>query len=130
MILDTSAVIAVLENEANKAEIEGIILRSKCVISAVSYLEASIVLLSRRGEEAMMNLDLWIESAGIEIVSFTPYQARLARNTYSRFGKGRHPASLNFGDCAAYGLVSDRGEELLYEGNDFSKTDVRRVPRA
>jgi ribonuclease VapC len=88
-------------------------------------LEASIVLLSQRGEEAALSLDAWIESAGIFVAPFTPSQARLARHAYARYGKGRHPASLNFGDCASYALAIDRGDALLFQGDDFSKTDVR-----
>jgi ribonuclease VapC len=95
-------------------------------MSAVSYVESSIVLLNRRGELALTALDQWIESAGIEVVPFTSTQARLARQAFVRYGKGRHPAALNFGDCISYALASDRGDELLFRGLDFAKTDVQR----
>lgn len=124
MILDTSAVIAILENEPDRKRFEELIASSECKMSSVSYLEASIVLLHRRGEEALASMDTWIESAEIELVPFTPAHARLARNAYARFGKGRHRAGLNFGDCAAYALAMDRDDTLLYQGNDFIHTDI------
>ena len=97
-------------------------------MSSVSLLEASIVLLCRRGEGSLAALDTWIESAGINVVPFTPAHARLARNAYARFGKGRHPAALNFGDCATYALAIDKGDQLLFTGKDFEQTDVRCAP--
>jgi ribonuclease VapC len=124
MILDTSAIIAVIEDEPDRRHFEELIASNECELSTVSYLEASIVLLHRRGEEALASLDTWIESAEISIVPFTPIQARLARNAYARFGKGRHRAELNFGDCAAYALAMDRGDTLLFQGNDFVHTDA------
>ena len=127
MILDTSVVVAVLNNEPSRPKIEALIADSNAKLSSVSYLEASIVLLYRRGEEALVSLDSWLEAAGIEVETFTPAQARLARSAYARFGKGRHPAGLNFGDCASYGLAMDHGDELLYQGNDFGSTDLRTL---
>ncbi len=126
MILDTSAVIAVLENEPQRDRFEKLIASNECEMSSVSYLEASIVLLQRRGEEALASLDTWLESAGIEIVPFDAVQARLARSAYVRYGKGRHPASLNFGDCATYALAAERGDALLFTGDDFARTDIER----
>ncbi|MGH7707938.1 MAG: type II toxin-antitoxin system VapC family toxin [Vulcanimicrobiaceae bacterium] len=125
MIVDTSAVVAILNDEPDRDRFENAIAAAECEMSSVSYLEASIVLLHRRGEAALAPLDAWIESAGIEIVPFTPAQARLARNAYARYGKGRHRAALNFGDCAAYALAVDRDDELLYQGEDFALTDIQ-----
>ena len=127
MILDTSAVVAVLTDEPSRAKLEALIAASECELSSVSYLEASIVLLNRRGEEALASLDTWLEAAGIKVTPFTPAQARLGRNGYARFGKGRHPAGLNHGDCASYGLAMDEGAELLFQGNDFGLTDIHTV---
>lgn len=127
MILDTSAVVAILNDEPKREHFEEVIATNDCRLSAMSYLEASIVLIHRRGEEALATLDTWIESAGIEIVPFTASHARLARNGYLRYGKGRHRANLNFGDCAAYALAIENGEDMLYEGEDFTLTDARKV---
>ncbi|HTV74047.1 MAG TPA: type II toxin-antitoxin system VapC family toxin [Candidatus Acidoferrales bacterium] len=125
MILDTSVVVAVLENEPERKRFEELIAAKDCVMSSVSYLEASIVLLHRRGEAALASLDTWLESAGVDVLPFTAAQARLARNAYARFGKGRHLAALNFGDCAVYALATDRADSLLCQGLDFARTDVR-----
>ncbi|MBC5799582.1 MAG: type II toxin-antitoxin system VapC family toxin [Candidatus Eremiobacteraeota bacterium] len=127
MIVDTSAVVAILNEENERDRFELAIASADCELSSVSYLEASIVLLHRRGEETLASLDTWIESAGIAVTPFTPSQARLARSAYARYGKGRHRAGLNFGDCAAYALAMDRDDDLLYQGDDFARTDVRTV---
>jgi len=127
MIVDTSAVIAVLTDEPERACFEQIIALNDCEISSMSYLEASIVLLHKRGEGALTSLDTWIESAGIQIVPFTDAHARLARNAFIRFGKGRHQAGLNFGDCATYALAMDRDDPLLFRGSDFACTDIRQA---
>ena len=127
MILDTSAIVAVLNDEPERSAFEDVIAKSDCEVSSVSYLEASIVLLARRGEEAIAALDTWLEVAGIEIVDFSGAHARLARNAYAAFGKGRHPAGLNFGDCAAYALSMDRNDELLFKGENFGHSDVQRA---
>ena len=94
-------------------------------ISSVSFYEASVALFARRGEQAVAELDLWIEAADIEIAAFTAEHARIARRAYAVFGKGRHPAGLNFGDCASYALAAASDEPLLFKGNDFSQTDIR-----
>lgn len=126
MILHTSAVVAVLNNEEERQQYETAIANSDCKMSSVSLLEASIVLLHRRGESSFAALDAWIEAAGIEVVPFSPAHARLARNAYARFGKGLHPAALNFGDCISYALAIDQDEDLLFQGGDFALTDVRQ----
>jgi ribonuclease VapC len=123
--IDSSAIVAILNDEPERERFEEYVATNQCRLSSVSYLEASIVLLSRRGEGALAALDTWIESAGIDIIPFTPAQARLARNAYARFGKGRHRAGLNFGDCASYALTVEGDDTLLYQGDDFSHTDVQ-----
>ena len=83
-----------------------------------------MILVSRRGAEGVRDLDLLTMRFRIEIVPFTESQARLAREAFKRYGKGRHPAGLNFGDCMAYALARETGEELLFKGTDFAQTDI------
>lgn len=128
MTLDTSVVLAILQDEAEREEfvrlIEG---DPRRLMSVVSILEAAMVLEGRRGEDAGADLDQFLRSASIESVPFDEEQLRLARAAYRRFGKGRHAAGLNFGDCMAYALAQWSGEPLLYKGSDFGATDVRKV---
>ncbi len=125
MTIDTSAVLAILLREPERDEflvqING---APRCIMSAVSVLEASIVLERRRGEDASSDLDRFLREAAVEIVPFDVQQMEWARLGFRRYGKGRHPAGLNFGDCAAYALSRWSGEPLLYKGTDFSSTDV------
>jgi ribonuclease VapC len=125
--IDSSAIVAILNDEPERERFEEFVAANQCRLSSVSYLESSIVLLSRRGEGALAALDTWIESAGVDIIPFTPAQARLARNAFAHFGKGRHRAGLNFGDCASYALAIEGDDMLLYQGDDFSHTDVQKV---
>jgi ribonuclease VapC len=81
-------------------------------------------ILSRYGENGVRDLDLLVVQYHMEIAAFTESQARIARDAFRRFGKGRHPAGLNFGDCMAYALAKETGEELLFKGTDFGLTDV------
>jgi ribonuclease VapC len=125
MIIDTSALLALLLNEPERRSFnESIAAASTCVMSTATFVEASIVLESRFGAEGVRDLDLFVELAGIELVAVDEDQARMARRAFSRFGKGRHPAGLNYGDCFAYALAAVLGEPPLYKGNDFSQTDV------
>jgi ribonuclease VapC len=87
-----------------------------------------MILLVRHGTEGSHDLDLYLYRGHIEIVAFTETQARLAREAFKRYGKGRHPAKLNFGDCMAYALAKDTGEELLFKGTDFAQTDIAVAP--
>lgn len=127
MILDTSAVVAVLELEPEADEFIRFIGEADvCRISAANLLELFIVVGARRNEGLEKDLDLFLESARLSIEPFTPAQARIARVAYRTFGKGSgHPARLNFGDCFAYALAKDLDEPLLFKGDDFSRTDVR-----
>lgn len=95
------------------------------MISAVSIFESSIVALARLGEDGCDELDLMLSRIKPEIRGFEPKDLSLVRSAYSRFGKGRHPAALNFGDCFSYALSVGTGEPLLFKGNDFSQTDVQ-----
>jgi ribonuclease VapC len=128
MTLDTSAVLAVLQDEAERTEFVMLIEQAaRRVISAVSVLEAAMVLEGRRGEDAGTDLDQSLRRAPIETVAFDEEQLTVARTAFRRFGKGRHAAGLNFGDCASYALAQWSGEPLLFKGTDFTATDVPRV---
>ena len=94
------------------------------LISSASFLEASIVILQRYGDEGLRDLDHFIAKAELEIKPVDSNQAHLARLAYRKFGKSRHPANLNFGDCCAYAVSKSTGQPLLFKGNDFSKTDI------
>jgi len=126
MIVDTSALIAILQNEPETPEfLEALIQDVDCRISAATYVEAAIVVDGVRNPVLSRRLNELIRSVDIVIEPFTESQARIAREAYRDFGKGSgHPAQLNFGDCFAYALAKDTGEPLLFKGNDFSKTDV------
>lgn len=125
MVLDTSALLAVLFDEPERRAFnEKIAAASPRLLSAVSFVEASIVLAVKRGDAAVRELDLFLERAAVEIVPLDADQGRVARRAYSLYGKGRHPAGLNFGDCFAYALAKTTGEPLLFKGNDFTQTDV------
>jgi ribonuclease VapC len=125
MILDTSAIIAIFFDEPEAARYTQIIHDAdRCRISAANFLELSLVLEAQIGMEAVRQYDMFSRRAGIVIEPFTVEQAHLARQAFHDFGKGRHPAGLNFGDCFAYALARHTGEPLLFKGNDFKKTDI------
>ena len=125
MIVDTSAILAILfgEREARRCD-EAIAQAPRCRMSAVSFLEAAIVLESRSGAEAGHELDAFLEAAAIDLAPVTPDQAAAARRAWRRFGKGNHPAGLNFGDCFSYALAEAVREPLLFKGDDFARTDI------
>jgi ribonuclease VapC len=128
MVIDTSAIVAVLLNEATAPRIAQVIeTGSPRLLSAANLLEASIVIDTRKGDAGGRELDLLIYRAGIEIVAVDHDQAEIARIAWRRFGKGRPPAALNYGDCFAYALAKSRRLPLLYQGDDFSHTDVESV---
>ena len=126
MVIDTSALVAILCNEPEAPLFEEALERDAIrLISAGTLLETSIVIEARFGEAGGRELDLLIHKAQIRIEPFDQEQAEIAREAYRTYGKGRHPAGLNYGDCFAYALSSARGEPLLYKGEDFSKTDIK-----
>lgn len=128
MVIDTSALIAILTDEPEAEQIEAAIDQDGVrLLSAASLLEASILIESRYGEAGGRELDLLVTRAGIEVVSVTAEQIGVARNSFRRFGKGRHPAALNFGDCFASALADVTGESLLFKGDDFARTDIDAV---
>lgn len=125
MVIDSSALVAILlgEEEAGRFA-EAIEAASPRLLSAASLLEASMVVETRKGEAAARELDLLIYRAEIEIVPVDHRQAEIAREAWRQFGKGRHPAGLNYGDCFAYALAKTAGVPLLFKGEDFSRTDL------
>jgi ribonuclease VapC len=128
MVIDTSALIVILLGEPAApriaATIENHTLR---LLSAASLLETSIVIEARKGEPGGRELDLLLYRAEIDVVAVDRDQAEAARAAWRRFGKGRHPAALNYGDCFAYALAKTRHLPLLYLGNDFLRTDIEPV---
>ena len=125
MVIDSSAIIAILCDEPERYNFNRKIeADSRRFISTASVLETSIVLENRYGEEAYRELDFFLLKGAIEIRPFDTEQLEIARRAYRQYGKGRHPASLNYGDCFSYALAKQTGEPLLYKGNDFSQTDI------
>jgi ribonuclease VapC len=125
MVVDTSALVAILNGEPERQQfIERIATAGSRLISAATLLEAGIVIEARRGEHAGRELDLLLHRARFEVIPVDAEQVEIARAAFRLFGKGRHPAGLNFGDCFSYALAKLRGEELLFKGEDFLKTDV------
>ena len=125
MVIDTSAVLAILQDEPERRAFnEAIEAADSRVMSVASFVEASIVIEVRYGAEGLRDLDLFLDRAGIEMAAVDVEQAREARLAFSRFGKGRHSAGLNYGDCFAYALARVRREPLLFKGTDFSRTDT------
>ncbi|MDT8439340.1 MAG: type II toxin-antitoxin system VapC family toxin [Wenzhouxiangellaceae bacterium] len=131
MIIDTSAIVAVLAGEPDAERFARCIERDPTPrIGAASLLEASIVLTRWFGDSADAALDAFVRESGAEIVPFDLPQLRAAQEAYRRFGKGRHPAGLNFGDCMSYALARVCNEPLLFKGNDFTQTDLRAATTA
>lgn len=126
MVIDTSAVLAIFLAEPERQKFLELIQQDGSrLISAANALESAIVLEARRGAVAGREFDLFLHRLDIEIVPVDSAQVELARAGWRRYGKGRHPANLNFGDCFAYALTKTSGEPLLAKGNDFPKTDVQ-----
>ena len=124
MIVDTSAILAVLFREDEAPGFETLIAASSCRMSVANALEAAMVVEGRGGRAAGRALDAFLASSAIATAPITTDQLEIARDAWRRYGKGNHPAALNFGDCFAYALASASGEPLLFKGNDFAQTDV------
>lgn len=126
MILDTSAMVAILYREPEAAEFTRIIHDADvCRISVANYVELSMVVESQLGPEAGRQAEAFLRRAGIVIEPITVAHGEIARQAFLDFGKGRHKAGLNFGDCFAYALAKATGEPLLFKGEDFGKTDIQ-----
>lgn len=124
--LDSSALVAILRMEPDAREfLRALVNAPEKVMSSVNLLETSLVLVRATGDASIWEpLDVFVEELEVEIVAFDSDQASIAREAFLRFGKGRHPARLNFGDCAAYALAKSRKAPLLFKGGDFLKTDI------
>ncbi|MET0400323.1 MAG: type II toxin-antitoxin system VapC family toxin [Longimicrobiaceae bacterium] len=128
LVLDPSALIAYLKAEPEATRLQqAMIAASTLSLSAASLVEAGMVTEKLRGGGSL-DLDVLLVQLHVSIVPFTEAQAELARAAFRRFGKGRHPAGLNFGDCFSYALARALGQPLLFVGNDFSQTDVQVAP--
>jgi ribonuclease VapC len=128
MIIDSSAVFAILDDEPEKRSFSlAIIAAPTRMISAATAVEVGMVALGRKGELGLAELRALVGKLEIETAAFTNEQVDLAIDAFRRFGKGRHPAGLNLGDCFSYALAKATGEPLLFKGDDFSQTDVKRA---
>jgi ribonuclease VapC len=128
MVIDTSALISILLGEPEaEAFARAITNDSKRLISAFSVLESSIVIEAKKGDAGGRELDVLLHRSKIEIVGMNTEQLEIARRAWRMYGKGRHPAGLNIGDCCAYALAKYSGEPLLFKGDDFGKTNIKTV---
>jgi len=125
MVIDTSAIVAILRNEPQAAKLERALVASRVrLVPATCVLEARMVLVSRRGEHALAEVDLWLNKIEADIIPVDADLVDLATQAWLIYGKGRHPAALNFADCFSYALAKRADEPLLFIGGDFSQTDV------
>ena len=128
MVVDSSALLAILLNEPDADLIRRTFDHDDVrLLSAATLLEASMVIESRKGESGGRDLDLLISKSKIEVIPVDESQVDEARRAWRRFGRGRHPAGLNYGDLFSYALARTTGQPLLFKGNDFARTDVGRV---
>jgi len=128
MVVDTSALVAIEQREADASTFEArLAMEGGGVISAVTLVEFSMVTLGRAKSIKVSSIDVVIDRMNLSIVDVTEVDALLAREAFLRYGKGIHPARLNFGDCFSYALAKRLGEPLLFKGDDFSQTDVVRA---
>ena len=128
MVIDSSGLIAILLAEPDAEYYANLLSEASDIyISAVSVFESSIVIESKKGQEGAKEYDLLLEIISPTIVAFDSQQAILARIAWQNYGKGRHPARLNFGDCCSYAIAKYLNQSLLFKGDDFSKTDIQTV---
>jgi ribonuclease VapC len=129
MVIDTSALVAIFLAEPERKFLLDLLLQAETrMISAASVLETGIVLEARRGESAGREFDLFIVRANLQVVAVDSEQTEIARSAWRKYGKGHHPAALNFGDCFTYALAKFAGEPLLAKGTDFAATDIEVCP--
>lgn len=125
MIVDTSVLAAILFDEPDAAHYTRLIHDAdRCRISAATFVELSLVVESQMGTDGLHQADMFLRRAGVVMEPVTADQAYVARQAFHDYGKGRHPAGLNLGDCFAYALAKITGEPLLFKGDDFRKTDI------
>jgi uncharacterized protein with PIN domain len=129
VIVDSSAIIAILQGEPEASDLAAALAAAdRRIMSAATYLELSMVMVDRRGAAAAQRIDRFLNGSLISIAAFDEEQARLAREAFMTFGKGRHKAALNFGDCMTYALAKREGLPVLCKGTDFPATDIEVVP--
>ena len=125
MVIDTSAIIAMLRNEPEALRLEKALVADPIrLVPATCVLEARMVLVSRRGEHALAEIDLWLGTIEANTIPVDADLVDLATQAWLTYGKGRHSAALNFADCLSYALAKRANEPLLFVGNDFSQTDI------
>ncbi|TPK65503.1 type II toxin-antitoxin system VapC family toxin [Mesorhizobium sp. B2-4-19] len=125
MIIDSSALVAVLRAEPGRDQfVQAITSAQRRLIASPTLLETTMVLVGGWQDEIVDRLDAFLRVASIETISFTADHAAVARQAFLRYGKGRHPAALNFGDCIAYAVARLEAMPLLFKGNDFRLTDI------
>jgi ribonuclease VapC len=125
MVIDTSAIVAILLDEPERAAFDRHIEADPVrLVSAVGRVEAGMVIETKKGVAGRRRLDRFLHLIGTDIVAVTPEQAEMALEAFRRFGKGRHRAGLNIGDCFAYAAAKATGEKLLFKGDDFTQTDI------
>lgn len=125
MVIDTSALAAIFFREPERQTfVDTVLADVRPLVSAATILETGMVVEGRQGEAAGREFDLFVVRAALHIVPFDAEQAEIARSAWRKYGKGRHPAGLNFGDCFSYALAKSTGEPLLAKGTDFASTDV------
>lgn len=128
MVIDSSALVAMLLDEPEAVALTKAVSQdNKRLISVFSVLETNVVLEKRKGRAGTEELNLFLHNYHLIIVDFDEAQLEIARQAWRQFGKGRHPARLNLGDCCSYALAKHTGEPLLFKGKDFSQTDLTRV---
>ncbi len=128
MVIDSSAFLAILLGEPEASAFRMALgADATRLTSSASVLETAMVMLSRFGEPGAAELQAFLRVADVQSASFGPEHLGIAIEAFRRFGKGRHPAALNFGDCFSYALAKTAGEPLLFKGDDFSRTDIERV---
>ncbi len=128
MVVDSSAFVAVLLGEPEQEALAKVLAGAgELWTSAFSVLETAIVIGSKKGPQGLMTWDALLQRLAVEVVPLTAAHATIAREAWLRFGKGRHPAGLNIGDCCSYAVAQHAGLPLLFKGEDFSKTDLERI---
>lgn len=126
MVIDTSAIVAILGNELKAETLRRTIVDDTVrLVPATCVFEARMVLVSRRGEHALAEIDLWLTKIAADVIAVDADLVDVATQAWLTYGKGRHPAGLNFADCFSYALAKRSDEPLLFIGDDFSKTDIQ-----
>ncbi|HTG23038.1 MAG TPA: type II toxin-antitoxin system VapC family toxin [Reyranella sp.] len=128
IVIDSSALVAILRDEPERRSfIDAIVDHGEPRLSAATYVEASMVMELRLGDRGGREIDVLIEDVGMAIAPVDQAQATIAREAFRRFGKGRHRAALNFGDCFVYALAKTLDAPVLFKGDDFAQTDIKRA---